>query len=160
MPFQRFPACRYLSGFVGCFRENIFHNQRMEITDKYIPREYLSISPDQQAVLDKSYFDSLKNDDNTKYQKYKSNLFNGIYYRSAPTRNPSSPAHAKAPPEDVFSEGAVPLFSFASDHSLRIKLLSSARLVLQVQRELPERPVLRVLQEQERRLLSCLSRLR
>ena len=80
--------------------------------------------------------------------------------QSAPTRNPSSPAHAKAPPEDVSSEGAVPLFSFASDHSLRIKLLSSARWVLQVQREQPERPVLRVLQEKERRLLSCLSRLR
>ena len=37
--------------------------------------------------MDKSYFDSLKNDDNTKYQKYKSNLFNGIYYRSAAERD-------------------------------------------------------------------------
>ena len=50
-------------------------------------KRYLSISPDQQVVLDKAYFDSLKNDDNTKYQKYKSNLFNGIYYRSAAERD-------------------------------------------------------------------------
>lgn len=170
--------CRVLSVFVGCFRGNIFHNQGMNITDKYIPREYLSlkinycrqrleqlpkvslvehkirgdskkiikidehkyfvnsqfgkeyydifrereklekqlliyeaiwdnnfngsplsecvpckvkrylsITPYQQTVMDKSFFDSLKNDDNTKYKKYKSNFFNGIYYRSAAERD-------------------------------------------------------------------------
>ena len=37
--------------------------------------------------LDKAFFDSLKNDDNKKYAKYKSNFFNGIYYRSAAERD-------------------------------------------------------------------------
>ena len=46
-------------------------------------KRYMSIGPDQQVLLNKNYFDSLKNDDNTKYPKYKSNLYKGIYYRSA-----------------------------------------------------------------------------
>ena len=135
--------CRVLSVFVGCFRGNIFHNQGMNITDKYIPREYLSLKINycrqrleqlpkvslvehkirgdskkiikidehkyfvnsqfgkeyydifrereelekQLLIYDKSFFDSLKNDDNTKYKKYKSNFFNGIYYRSAAERD-------------------------------------------------------------------------
>jgi len=50
-------------------------------------KRYLSVTPYQQAVMDKTFFDSLKNDDNTKYKKYKSNFFNGIYYRSANERD-------------------------------------------------------------------------
>ncbi|MCR4703138.1 MAG: hypothetical protein K5665_05675 [Saccharofermentans sp.] len=46
-------------------------------------KRYLSIGPKQQVLLNKDYFDSLKNDDNKKYAKYKNNFFNGIYYRSA-----------------------------------------------------------------------------
>ena len=48
---------------------------------------YLTLYPNQQVVMDKSFFDSLKNDDNTKHQKYKSNFFNGLYYRSANERD-------------------------------------------------------------------------
>ena len=48
---------------------------------------YLTLYPNRQIVMDKSFFDSLKNDDNTKYKKYKSNFFNGIYYRSANERD-------------------------------------------------------------------------
>ena len=41
----------------------------------------------QKVPLDKAFFDSLKNDDNKKYAKYKSYFFNGIYYRSAAERD-------------------------------------------------------------------------
>jgi len=47
----------------------------------------LHIDTDKQVVMDKAFFDSLKNDDNSKYIKYKSNYFNGIYYRSAAERD-------------------------------------------------------------------------
>lgn len=50
-------------------------------------KRYISVNPHQQVVMDKSFFDSLKNDDNTKYPKYKSNFYNGIYYRSANERD-------------------------------------------------------------------------
>lgn len=39
------------------------------------------------VVMDKAFFDSLKNDSNKKYQKYKNNLYKGIYYRSAAERD-------------------------------------------------------------------------
>lgn len=39
------------------------------------------------VVMDRAFFDSLKNDANKKHPKYKSNLFNGIYYRSAAERD-------------------------------------------------------------------------
>ena len=39
------------------------------------------------TVMNRSFFDSLKNDANTKHPKYKSNFFNGIYYRSASERD-------------------------------------------------------------------------
>jgi len=41
----------------------------------------------EQIVMNKAFFDSLKNDSNTKYKKYKNNFFNGIYYRSAAERD-------------------------------------------------------------------------
>ena len=39
------------------------------------------------VVMNKDFFDSLKNDANTKYPKFKNNLFNGIYYRSSAERD-------------------------------------------------------------------------
>ena len=48
---------------------------------------YLSLYPNRQMEMNKSFFESLENDDNKKYQKYKSNFFNGIYYRSANERD-------------------------------------------------------------------------
>ena len=39
------------------------------------------------VIMNKDYFDSLKNDANTKYPKPLNNKFNGIYYRSAPERD-------------------------------------------------------------------------
>jgi len=47
----------------------------------------LRIDIDKQVVMNKAFFDSLKNDDNSKYMKYKNNYFNGIYYRSAAERD-------------------------------------------------------------------------
>ena len=47
----------------------------------------LRIDTDKQVVMNKAFFDSLKNDDNSKYIKYKNNYFNGIYYRSAAERD-------------------------------------------------------------------------
>ena len=38
-------------------------------------------------VMDKAFFDSLQNDANKKHPKYKSNFFNGIYYRSSAERD-------------------------------------------------------------------------
>lgn len=43
----------------------------------------LTTGPDKQILMDKAFFDSLKNDDNVKHPKYKHYFFNGIYYRSA-----------------------------------------------------------------------------
>jgi hypothetical protein len=44
VPAFRSPAlCRFLSAFVGCIRLFARHNQGMDITDKYIPREYLAL---------------------------------------------------------------------------------------------------------------------
>ena len=40
-----------------------------------------------QLVMNKAFFDSLENDANKKHPKYKSNFFNGIYYRSAAERD-------------------------------------------------------------------------
>lgn len=48
---------------------------------------FLTVDSGQPVSLDKAFFDSLENDDNKKYQKYKSNFFNGIYYRSAAERD-------------------------------------------------------------------------
>ena len=48
---------------------------------------FVSLYPNRQVLMDKSFFDSLQNDDNKKYQKYKSNFYNGIYYRSASERD-------------------------------------------------------------------------
>lgn len=39
------------------------------------------------TVLDKAFFDSLENDANKKYAKFKSNFYNGTYYRSAAERD-------------------------------------------------------------------------
>ena len=47
----------------------------------------LTVNPGQTVSLDKAFFESLNNDDNKKFQKYKSNFFNGIYYRSAAERD-------------------------------------------------------------------------
>lgn len=38
------------------------------------------------VVMNRSFFDSLKNDDNKNYPKYPSNYFDGIYYRSSAER--------------------------------------------------------------------------
>ena len=45
------------------------------------------INNNDKVVLDKAFFDSLKNDDNTDYPKYRNYFFNGIYYRSAAERD-------------------------------------------------------------------------
>lgn len=47
----------------------------------------LRIDTNKKVVMNKAFFDSLKNDDNSKYIKYKNNYFNGIYYRSAAERD-------------------------------------------------------------------------
>ncbi len=39
------------------------------------------------VVMNREFFDRLENDANRKYAKYKSNLFNGVYYRSAAERD-------------------------------------------------------------------------
>ena len=65
-------------------------NFRGEPVSDLVPckiNRFLTINPGQSVTLDKAFFDSLKNDDNKKYQKYKSNFFNGIYYRSATERD-------------------------------------------------------------------------
>ena len=47
----------------------------------------LAIDYDKHVVMDKHYFDSLTNDDNTKYPKHTGYFFNGICYRSASERD-------------------------------------------------------------------------
>ena len=47
----------------------------------------LYINPKQPVIMDKAFFDSLKNDDNKKYAKYKNYPYKGIYYRSASERD-------------------------------------------------------------------------
>ena len=47
----------------------------------------MKVSDNSQVILNKAFFDNLKNDDNDKYQKYPSNFFDGIYYRSAAERD-------------------------------------------------------------------------
>lgn len=44
---------------------------------------YLTVGYQQRVLLNKEFFDSLKNDDNTKYLKHGNYYFDGIYYRSA-----------------------------------------------------------------------------
>ena len=46
----------------------------------------LCVDKDTKVTMDKAYFDSLKNDANTKYPKPMDYPFNGIYYRSAAER--------------------------------------------------------------------------
>ncbi len=50
-------------------------------------KRHLAVDSSKKVVMDKEFFDSLKNDDNSRYQKYNSNFFNGIYYRSAAERD-------------------------------------------------------------------------
>ena len=47
----------------------------------------LRTDTDKYIVMDKAFFDSLENDDNRKYPKFKSYYFDGIYYRSAAERD-------------------------------------------------------------------------
>ena len=44
---------------------------------------WLTEADNSRVVMDKTYFDSLQNDSNTRYAKYPGNFFNGIYYKSA-----------------------------------------------------------------------------
>ncbi|MBR3342354.1 MAG: hypothetical protein IKG30_12205 [Clostridiales bacterium] len=50
-------------------------------------KRYLRVSYDKRVPMDKAFFDSLNNDDNSRYFKYKNNYFNGIYYRSSAERD-------------------------------------------------------------------------
>ena len=50
-------------------------------------KRYITVNTNEKVLMDKAFFDSLKNDDNTRYQKYNSNFFNGTYYRSAAERD-------------------------------------------------------------------------
>lgn len=47
----------------------------------------LSIDYNKQVIMNKAYFESLSNDDNTKHPKYSGYYFNGTYYRSAAERD-------------------------------------------------------------------------
>ena len=47
----------------------------------------LAVDYGKQVIMDKAFFDSLSNDDNTKHPKYSNYFFNGIYYRSAAERD-------------------------------------------------------------------------
>ena len=46
-------------------------------------KRWLTEADNSRVVMDKAYFDSLKSDSNTKYAKYSTNFFDGIYYKSA-----------------------------------------------------------------------------
>jgi hypothetical protein len=47
----------------------------------------LNVDGENLTILNRAYFDSLKNDDNTKYPKNLYNFFDGIYYRSSVERD-------------------------------------------------------------------------
>lgn len=47
----------------------------------------LTVGYGKQVVMDKAFFDDLKNDVNTKHPKYRNYYFNGTYYRSAAERD-------------------------------------------------------------------------
>lgn len=50
-------------------------------------KRFLTMGDGSQVLMNKEFFDNLKNDDNKKYEKFKSNFFNGIFYRSAAERD-------------------------------------------------------------------------
>lgn len=47
----------------------------------------LYVDTNKSVVMNRAFFDSLENDANTDYPKFKNNFFNGIYYRSAAERD-------------------------------------------------------------------------
>ena len=75
---------------LNCYEATWYCHFNGEPLQECVPNEvkrYLRVSYDQEVVMNKTFFDSLKNDDNTRHEKYKNNFFNGIYYRSAAERD-------------------------------------------------------------------------
>ena len=50
-------------------------------------KRYVTLATGEQVLMNRAFFDSLQNDDNKKFEKFKSNFFNGTYYRSAAERD-------------------------------------------------------------------------